>query len=167
MAHGNPLPARPGTYVLVMQLDRSLTLRVGQLGAVPFRAGFYAYAGSALGPGGIAARLGRHVRGGAVVHWHIDHLRRTARAHEAWFATGRARHEHVWARALGRMPRAATALGGFGSSDCRCVSHLVYFDVPPTLAEFRRALRANEAASATPRRVRTRHVAAMERVVFT
>jgi len=160
-----PLPVRPGTYVLVVCLDRDVTIRVGGLGAVRLPAGFYAYAGSALGPGGIAARVGRHARGANGVHWHIDHLRRFASAREAWYATGRLRREHVWARALPRLSGGATSIAGFGASDCRCPSHLVYFAAPPAIAEFRRTLDASRRAS--HRRTPGRRDELIERVTFT
>jgi Uri superfamily endonuclease len=153
--------------VLVLELGRDVTLRIGRLGVASLRAGFYAYVGSALGSGGIAARVGRHVRGSPTVHWHVDYLRRRAGVREAWFATGRTRREHRWARALSGMPRGAPALAGFGSSDCRCASHLVYFDVSPTLDAFRRALRGDEAARGTSRRPCARNLAALEKVTFT
>jgi Uri superfamily endonuclease len=153
--------------VLVLALDRDATLRIGRLGVVSLRAGFYAYVGSALGSGGIAARVGRHARGSTALHWHIDYLRRCASIREAWFATGRARPEHHWARALARMPRSMPTLAGFGSSDCRCASHLVYFDVSPTLDAFRRALRGSEAARGTSRRPRAQNDAALEKATFT
>lgn len=136
-----PLPVLPGSYVLVLALGRAVTLQVGKLGTTRFRRGFYAYAGSALGPGGIAARVGRHVRLNGTPHWHVDYLRRVAPACEAWFAIGRTRREHAWARALAGLSGAVTAIAGFGASDCRCTSHLVYFPAPPAVAAFRRAVR--------------------------
>lgn len=135
------LPAQPGSYVLVMALDREVALHVGKLGTARFRRGFYAYAGSALGPGGIAARVGRHALRSGVQHWHVDYLRRVAPVREAWFAVGRMRREHAWARALAGLSGAAPAIAGFGASDCRCTSHLVYFPAPPAVAAFRRAVR--------------------------
>jgi Uri superfamily endonuclease len=37
-------------------------------------AGRFLYCGSANGPGGLSARLARHMRHGKSVHWHIDQL---------------------------------------------------------------------------------------------
>lgn len=161
-----PLPARPGTYVLVMRLARPATLRIGTLGAARLRPGFYAYAGSALGPGGIAARVGRHARGGPATHWHIDYLRRLAPAREAWFTTGRVRREHAWAGALARLPGAAAPVPGFGASDCRCHSHLVYFATQPAIAAFRHAVRRGKNTRTAPSNSPNRHFKTIERAAF-
>ena len=134
------LPAEPGTYVLVMRLDRRATVRIGGLGAKRLRPGFYTYAGSALGSGGIAARVGRHVHASKVIHWHVDYLRRVAPLREVWFRTGGKRCEHEWARALATLPGASAPIRGFGASDCRCPSHLVYFTAPPAIAAFRQEI---------------------------
>ena len=58
----------PGSYVLVLHISR-----VAQLGAHGSKAGFYCYADSARGPGGLRARLSRHLRQHKKPHWHIDY----------------------------------------------------------------------------------------------
>ncbi|HEX9029228.1 MAG TPA: DUF123 domain-containing protein, partial [Anaerolineales bacterium] len=55
------LPAAPGSYVLYLRLSQRLELGVGRLGRLSFPAGEYLYLGSAGGPGGLRARLGRHI----------------------------------------------------------------------------------------------------------
>ncbi|MFB6077265.1 MAG: DUF123 domain-containing protein, partial [Candidatus Nanohaloarchaea archaeon] len=66
-----------GTYTLVVQVDQDLTREVGALGNIRFSSGWYAYTGSAMGPGGLQ-RVERHREVAAgereVRHWHIDHL---------------------------------------------------------------------------------------------
>ena len=47
-----------GAYALVLHLERKEEITVGRLGTFAFPAGYYLYAGSALGPGGLEARLG-------------------------------------------------------------------------------------------------------------
>ena len=49
-----------GTYALVLQLERQEEIAIGKLGTFTFPAGYYLYVGSALGPGGLEARLARH-----------------------------------------------------------------------------------------------------------
>ncbi|HIQ09546.1 MAG TPA: DUF123 domain-containing protein, partial [Anaerolineaceae bacterium] len=56
------LPSTPGAYALALRLERPVGLRVGALGVWDFPEGVYVYLGSARGPGGIRARLGRHLR---------------------------------------------------------------------------------------------------------
>ena len=46
-----------GIYALVLHLEHREEITVGKLGTVTFPAGYYLYVGSALGPGGLEARL--------------------------------------------------------------------------------------------------------------
>jgi Uri superfamily endonuclease len=88
--------------------------------------GWYAYAGSAQGRGGIGARLARHFRKEKKPHWHIDRLTILADAMFALAMQGTTECEIV-AR-LNRTGRFATPQLGFGSSDCRqCEAHLLKF----------------------------------------
>ena len=56
------LPVIPGAYGLVIRLPAEFNGRVGALGSVTLSPGTYLYLGSAYGPGGLAARLRRHLR---------------------------------------------------------------------------------------------------------
>ena len=69
------IPQKPGSYLLWLHLRQPQDLTVGRLGRFSFPSGDYIYLGSALGPGGLRARLGRHLQGSGKPHWHIDHLR--------------------------------------------------------------------------------------------
>lgn len=137
-----------GTYVLLLRPRRSETLEVGRLGALELRPGVYAYVGSAFGPGGLDARLGRHWRGGGSVHWHVDHLRRRSSPEGAWITRDPTPREHQWAEVLASMPDATLPMHGFGASDCACTTHLFRFRDPPALDRFRRRA-ADEAEGET------------------
>lgn len=130
------LPEQPGTYVLIVRLCQRMTVAVGKLGAFDFPAGWYAYAGSARGPGGLAARVSRHCRKSKTPHWHIDYLRAHAKPVAAWYATGLEKRECSWARILLKLTGASIPASGFGASDCRCPTHLVRFPTPPDLSAF-------------------------------
>jgi len=118
------LPARAGSYVLVLHLARPARLRIGRLGRFDFPAGWYLYVGSARGPGGLAARVGRHLRSSANPHWHIDYLRRVATVEEVWWREGVERRECEWAQAIGGWTGAKIIAPRFGASDCECKTHL-------------------------------------------
>jgi Uri superfamily endonuclease len=120
-----------GTYLLLIRLDRSTALPVGRLGTFPFCKGWYAYAGSALGPGGLQARLARHAREKKRVHWHIDYLLGHACLVQSWQLACPIRLECEWAAALLRLPEACVAVRYFGASDCRCPGHLIYWPSRP------------------------------------
>ena len=132
-------PSLPGTYVLILHLPAAATIAVGALGTLRFPPGYYAYAGSALGPGGLAARVERHIAATRKRHWHVDSLREWARPFALWYATGAERRECTWARALTGLPGASIPAAGFGSSDCRCAAHLVRFSQAPGRTELERA----------------------------
>lgn len=127
------LPRAPGTYALLLRMGHRRTVTVGKLGTFIFPAGWYAYAGSARGPGGLAARVSRHCRESKTRHWHIDYLRPYLEPVAAWFITGPERRECSWAKALIRLPRASIPSAGFGASDCRCPAHLIEFPAQPDI----------------------------------
>ena len=134
------LPDCSGVYVLILRLSRLTTISVGRLGRFQFPTGWYAYAGSAQGPGGLAARLSHHLRSHKPLRWHADYLRVHARPVEIWYAVGARKRECAWGQALSRLPGASTPVPRFGASDCRCPAHLVYFAAPPDLVAFATAV---------------------------
>jgi len=135
----SPEPGKDkGTYVLVLALRCAAWIRVGSLGGIFFSPGYYVYAGSAQGPGGLGARLGHHLREAARPRWHIDYLRTAARPERFWFLKAPANREHAWANLLGSMPGAAIPVRRFGASDCLCATHLFHFKKRPCLGRFRR-----------------------------
>jgi Uri superfamily endonuclease len=136
------LPDLPGTYALILRLPRPASIRVGRLGQFQFPAGWYAYAGSAHGPGGLAARVSRHLRSSKSLHWHVDYLRTSARPVEIWYAVGTQKRECAWAQAMSELPGASIPVPRFGASDCRCPAHLFHFVAPPDLAAFVRVVGA-------------------------
>ncbi|MBM3134134.1 MAG: GIY-YIG nuclease family protein [Chloroflexi bacterium] len=122
-------PRTPGTYALLIRLERELTLTVGRLGTFVLAPGWYVYLGSALG--GLAARLARHESREKRLRWHIDYLLAQAELVEAWWAAGSERQECRWAQAVLRLPGATVPIRRFGASDCRCPAHLVAFTDRP------------------------------------
>jgi endonuclease-3 len=114
-----------GTYTLLVELSTEAAVEVGALGTLSLDAGWYAYTGSALGPGGFA-RVDRHRELAAgqrsTRHWHVDYLL----GHDAAALDAVTRSAGLDAEC-----RVARAVGGdpvpeFGCSDCGCDSHLAY-----------------------------------------
>jgi endonuclease-3 len=116
-----------GTYTVVVEVSEGVVLEVGALGEYEFDPGWYAYTGSAFGPGGFS-RVARHQELAAgehdARHWHIDYL---------------LGHPVASIDAVIRSPgddiecSVAASISGdpivdFGSSDCDCRSHLHYAD---------------------------------------
>lgn len=136
------IKAEPGTYALVMSAAANASVRIGRLGDLRLRPGFYVYVGSALGPGGVRARLAHHIRPSSRPHWHIDYLKVHAAVEQVWYCHNRVSREHEWGRCLAAMRGASMPMPGFGASDCRCRSHLFFFGDRPSLNGFARKLRA-------------------------
>ena len=133
-------PDQPGTYVLILKLTDIAVVDVGRLGHFQFMSGWYAYAGSARGPGGLAARISRHLRSHKPLHWHVDYLRAVARPVEIWYAVGTRKRECIWAKALAGLSNASIPASRFGASDCGCPAHLIHFATPPDMAAFVQAV---------------------------
>jgi Uri superfamily endonuclease len=130
------LPSLPGAYILEFWLPQPAVVIIGRLGRRSFPAGAGFYLGSACGPGGLKARLGRHLRPGDLArpHWHIDYLHGVAQPRAAAYliqpqAAPGLPLECRWSRRLAALTGACVPLPGFGASDCRagCRAHLVMF----------------------------------------
>ncbi len=114
--------------MLLLALPASAELQIGRKGRINFEAGLYCYVGSALGPGGLAARLGRYASGAGRRHWHIDYLLPHATLLGALVIEDSRRLECSWAAWVGGQ--SFTCVQGFGSSDCRCAGHLFLLGAP-------------------------------------
>jgi Uri superfamily endonuclease len=120
-----------GIYTLIVEILEPMSTKIGSLGIIRFPASLYLYTGSALGPGGVEARVGRHLRCRKRLFWHIDHLtvdrRITVVAHVAVDCLRRM--ECRINQKLASLPKAAPILR-FGASDCNhsCASHLIQID---------------------------------------
>lgn len=114
-----------GTYTLVIELERSVGIDIGALGPRELDSGWYAYTGTAFGPGGFA-RIDRHrtVAAGRneTRHWHVDYL--LGNDHSALEVVCRTSSVDGECRISDAIP--GRSVNGFGASDCDCDSHLVY-----------------------------------------
>jgi Uri superfamily endonuclease len=133
-----------GAYALVVELGRCLAVAPGGRPGGVLDPGFYIYAGSAKGPGGVSARLLRHFRRGKKLHWHIDRLTAVSVSLSAHaFPQG---CECAVVEKFLRMDGVGVPVPGFGSSDCRrCQSHLLQLPARLASHEAVAALLAGEA----------------------
>lgn len=136
---GMTIEPDPGTYAIVLKNDARSEIRVGRLGRVSFEPGHYVYVGSAFGPGGLRARVSRHLRENKTQRWHIDYLRAVAIPVSVWFSCEPRNLEHQWARTLDEL-LGTPGIKGFGSSDCRCSTHLFFSATQPDFTRFSRAV---------------------------
>lgn len=118
-----------GLYQLVIILPQARTINVGRHGRFSFPSGYYVYTGSAKR--GLESRIARHLRGRKRVRWHIDYLLRYGRVIEV------KRYHTVVSECelnekAGRIAGSEIVVPGFGSSDCKCATHLFRFRRDPT-----------------------------------
>jgi endonuclease-3 len=120
--------ANSGTYVLILELTDDTTLTIGALGEYQFTSGYYAYVGSALGPGGFN-RVLRHIRisegSNQTRKWHIDYLSSVSKIIEVHKVFSLERVECTISTAIFNN-LGISSMKGFGCSDCKCGSHLYY-----------------------------------------
>ncbi len=117
------LPGKAGgTYTLLIYVEKPLRVAIGRLGVFSFKQGFYAYVGSALNS--LKARVERHVRKKGAKFWHIDFLLRREGVYilEVFFSFTKAKFECK----VASMVKGEVVVRRFGSSDCKCPTHLFY-----------------------------------------
>ena len=112
------------TYLLRVKLDKDLNISIGKLGEIEFGKGIYLYVGSAKK--GFQDRVRRHLSGSKKIFWHIDYL----------LSSRFTKIEGVWVSKKNQecqtagyfLKKGCSFVERFGSSDCRCRSHLFFFD---------------------------------------
>lgn len=124
-----------GVYVLKLQIDKDKVIRVGRLGDIQFKRGYYAYIGSALGTGGFK-RVIRHFNVAAGKNmtrkWHIDYLLPHSEVVSAVLIPTDVSIECSVAEAIGEF---CVGIPGFGCSDCSCAAHLFFSETKVSLLE--------------------------------
>jgi len=110
-----------GIYVLVISISGDIRIDVGALGGIDFVKGLYAYVGSAQS--GLEKRVQRHLRKTKQKFWHIDYLldNNNVKVLKVFRKEAGKPDECKIAK---KMNRKGFPIKGFGSSDCKCVSHL-------------------------------------------
>jgi Uri superfamily endonuclease len=123
------IPDQKGAYALLIGLDAPLVPSRPSGNTESLGPGWYIYAGSARGTGGLAARLKRHFRKRKKMKWHIDRLTPHAAAIAAHILPDGDECDLV--DRLAASFAFDVALPGFGSSDCPiCPSHLLVWRPP-------------------------------------
>ena len=101
---------------------------------MPFKKGNYIYIGSAKGC--LEARLRRHLKKDKKIYWHIDYLLKDGRTQisQIWMILKSIECET--AEAFYRNPFTEIVRKGFGSSDCKCETHLFYIKNKERIKKF-------------------------------
>ena len=116
-----------GLYIVWLELDKPVSVRVGALGQLSFDPGLYAYVGSAQR--NRSARIQRHLRREKPLRWHIDYLRPHGEIKEVTCYDGERSDECRLVEEVIHKTGAHRSHPGFGASDCRCGGHLLLIPV--------------------------------------
>ncbi|MGA1848210.1 MAG: GIY-YIG nuclease family protein [Thermoplasmatota archaeon] len=117
----------PADYILILRFEKDTRMPVGALGEIDLERGYYAYIGSAKA--GLRGRAGRHLSNPVKRRWHIDHITGASSQRMVFW---KPHEEGGECKASGRLREFFKDVKGFGSSDCRCPSHLFYLGPEPT-----------------------------------
>jgi sugar fermentation stimulation protein A len=112
-----------GTYCLVMKLESDETIAIGKKTNC-FTKGYYVYVGSALN--NLEKRIVRHRSRDKKHFWHIDYFLERAEILGVKTIVSPKRLECSLSQSVKQLAD-SEPMKGFGSSDCRCGSHLYYF----------------------------------------
>lgn len=115
-----------GTYSLIINLNKNENIKVGKLYKnLEFKKGYYVYIGSAMNS--LIKRIERHLAYEKKMHWHIDYLlnNKNSNIEEIIFCMSNKKIECKLAKIISKKGK---EIPKFGSSDCYCKSHLIYFE---------------------------------------
>lgn len=125
------LPKEKGVYALLIKIEHDMEITVGSLGLVKLAEGYYVYIGSALGPGGLKARISRHLNKSKKLKWHIDYLlsSNSARVIGVVCASTNEKYECRIVKELLKYG-AYAPIRKLGAMDCKekCPAHFLKYD---------------------------------------
>jgi len=67
------LPRTGGGYAIIIRIEKNIKIELFKKN-IDVKPGFYVYIGSACGPGGLRARILRHLKRTKKIRWHIDKI---------------------------------------------------------------------------------------------
>lgn len=112
-------------YMIEGYLAKEKEIIVGKLGTFFFPAGRYIYVGSARR--NIRSRIERHLRIEKKLRWHFDYLRPFLQIEKVQTFDGVHGECGLFHKLLVKK-QGKMIVKGFGSSDCKCHSHLLLYD---------------------------------------
>jgi len=128
MNHGKR-KTKNGIYQLLIYMPQKKSITIGKKGIFQFPKGYYVYTGSAKN--GLKSRIQRHLRKNKKKFWHIDYLLQYSNIKDVIMHVKKS--ECHWNNRLLELAESEVLVNGFGSSDCKCRTHLLYFKKKPEL----------------------------------
>lgn len=116
-----------GSYIILGELKKDIHLKIGKLGNIFFKKGFYLYVGSAMNS--LISRIKRHLRKNKKLRWHIDYIIPYFKNVKVLIINSKEKIECIISSEIEKI--CDGYIKGFGSSDCKCKSHLYFFRKNP------------------------------------
>ncbi|WP_304124630.1 DUF123 domain-containing protein [Methanosphaera cuniculi] len=115
-----------GNYCLIIKVENDCSIKIGARGNIDFRCGYYVYVGSALGS--LSKRIIRHLSDDKKKHWHADYLLldKNTKVEQVIYTHSTKKIECMISNEISQDTD--KYIESFGCSDCKCSSHLYYFD---------------------------------------
>jgi Uri superfamily endonuclease len=117
------LDAKKGSYCIIMRLKYDKKIRIGKLGVFDFPEGFYVYVGSAMK--NLEQRILRHYSALKKKKWHVDYFLESAEIIKFIVFPSNKKQECKITKIL--LDDGTIIAEKFGSTDCKCKTHLIYF----------------------------------------
>ncbi len=125
-----------GIYALLIHNPEDARIKVGSLGEIHFRKGYYVYIGSAQKS--LRSRIERHLGKEKKLRWHVDYLLTLARVVDFLILKLGKECEEIIAVGLSKE---YALIPKFGSSDSRAPSHLFILDTIEGWEKFKERMR--------------------------
>ena len=112
-----------GIYCLLIRVLKTKEILIGRLGKIKFEKGKYIYVGSAQK--NLGKRIERHFKKEKKKYWHIDYLLKDkdVKIEKAILFPFKRKNQEC--KLAERISKKGKAIENFGSSDCKCKSHLI------------------------------------------
>jgi Uri superfamily endonuclease len=120
-----------GIYQLLIHLPKNVSIVIGKKGRFRFPKGYYIYTGSARN--GLEKRIERHLKKNKKHFWHIDYLLDYASIRKIFLFVNSKFDECGLNFKTLKKPSAKITMPKFGSSDCDCPAHLIFFEKMPKM----------------------------------
>ena len=115
-----------GSYCLIINVKKDTKIKIGKkLGVINFKKGCYVYVGSAMNS--LEARVKRHLSDNKKKHWHVDYFLLNENTEIKKVYTKES-NEKLECKIANKLIENEDSIANFGCSDCRCKSHLIYFE---------------------------------------
>lgn len=116
-----------GVYYIVLRNDKDQIIECGSLGTIEFKKGFYVYSGS--GKNNLFKRIEHHKKKKKKKHYHMDYITTKMKIIADIPIVTNEYQECDLSNML--LENSGKPVKSFGSTDCKCFSHLHYFHENP------------------------------------